>query len=443
MPPEADIPLTPKKALPDRMTLLIWVGLVVALMLLWWQPWDRGYRLPVLGEQTRYLIDVMPVLVALVGLIAAIWFGRSRLALALTIMAGLQILCTTIFSHGPRAVMSEEIIYGGTAILVPLGLGLLACLNDAPISSKKVLLQAAILILSAGVLAILAFPNGVFLPPMQGEWLQDRASQTIYADPLGLSLGLMTPLPPLGYIASFLSIGILFFLTARDTGATSLGFLVACISAGLALHGTGHGYLPSLIMLAGTFALVMALLQDAYRLAYVDELTSLPGRRALDQALKHSPDTFVVAMLDIDHFKKFNDTHGHDVGDQVLRKVAARLKAVTGGGRPFRYGGEEFSILFPGKGLDEAAHNLESVRRAIAQEPFAIRDESRPKATKAGQGHRGKKAHPADDTAVIVTISIGYAAREDDPKESPQSVIKRADEALYRAKESGRNRVSR
>ena len=63
---------------------------------------------------------------------------------------------------------------------------------------------------------------------------------------------------------------------------------------------------------------------------------------------------YVLAMADVDHFKSFNDTHGHDTGDQVLKLVAARLAQVKGGGRAFRYGGEEFTVLFPDRTLDEA-----------------------------------------------------------------------------------------
>jgi len=79
----------------------------------------------------------------------------------------------------------------------------------------------------------------------------------------------------------------------------------------------------------------------------------LPSRRALIERLPSLGRRYTVAMVDVDHFKNFNDTYGHDAGDQVLRMVASRLGEVSGGGTAFRYGGEEFTILFPGKGGKE------------------------------------------------------------------------------------------
>lgn len=86
-------------------------------------------------------------------------------------------------------------------------------------------------------------------------------------------------------------------------------------------------------------------------MAYQDELTSLPGRRALKEYLLKLGSEYTIAMFDIDHFKKFNDTHGHDVGDQVLRMVASKLATVSGRGKSFRYGGEEFTLVFSEKSL--------------------------------------------------------------------------------------------
>src|SRR4029077_13648145 len=84
-------------------------------------------------------------------------------------------------------------------------------------------------------------------------------------------------------------------------------------------------------------------------------------------------DSYAVAVVDIDHFKKFNDTYGHETGDQVLRLVAAKLATVTGGGRAYRVGGEEFSILFPGKSVREVLPHLELLRSVIEGSQFHVR----------------------------------------------------------------------
>ncbi len=177
--------------------------------------------------------------------------------------------------------------------------------------------------------------------------------------------------------------------------------------------------------------------QDGYRKAYVDELTGLPGRRALDEQLLKLGSQYVVAMVDVDHFKRFNDTYGHDVGDQVLRMVASQLDRVGGGGRPFRFGGEEFSILFAGKSGDDVTEYLEEVRERIATTPFAIRRHRRRRKNGAAKNKRGRNG---GGRRASVTVSIGLAASSE-RLASAQDVLKAADEALYRAKRGGRNRV--
>ncbi|MEN8197400.1 MAG: GGDEF domain-containing protein, partial [Pseudomonadota bacterium] len=175
-----------------------------------------------------------------------------------------------------------------------------------------------------------------------------------------------------------------------------------------------------------------------YRMAFVDELTNLPARRALTMEMMNLRGSYTVAMADVDHFKKFNDTYGHDAGDQVLRMVAARLARVGGGGKTFRYGGEEFTILFPGKEADLAIPYLERLRASVADNPFTVRGPER-RRKKPKKGHK-KKPSRARTKSIPVTISVGVAHR-DDKHATPEAVIKAADQALYRAKKTGRNRV--
>lgn len=183
--------------------------------------------------------------------------------------------------------------------------------------------------------------------------------------------------------------------------------------------------------------LIQGVLTDSYQMAFSDELTGLSARRALLQSSISLGKKYTVAMLDIDHFKKFNDTYGHDVGDQVLKLVASKINEVKGGGKAYRYGGEEFTIVFPNKNVHHSIPYLEQVREAIACYEVAIRNNNdRPDNTKKGKSKRTKK-ETASKT-VHVTISIGVAEREAELKDFDQ-VMKQADEALYRAKKSGRN----
>jgi len=189
--------------------------------------------------------------------------------------------------------------------------------------------------------------------------------------------------------------------------------------------------------------LIVAMLQESHRLAFNDELTGLPGRRALQEAMAGLGPHYALAMADVDHFKSFNDTHGHDIGDQVLKLVAARLAQVKGGGRAFRYGGEEFAVLFSGLSLREALPHLEEIRGSVESYRMAVRGEDRPREKEEGEKRRGIEEPDslAPEKILSVTISIGAA----EPREAmtPAQVLKAADEALYRAKRGGRNRLSR
>ena len=181
--------------------------------------------------------------------------------------------------------------------------------------------------------------------------------------------------------------------------------------------------------------IIWGLIKHSHDMAYRDELTGLPGRRALNEWLKAPGRKYVIAMLDIDHFKKFNDRYGHDVGDDVLKVVASRLNRITGGGKAFRYGGEEFTIIFPGKEIHECTPHLEAIREDIAHYKISLREtKQRPKSAskgrkQRGRGYQGKK--------ISVTISIGVAAKIAD--RNAEEVIKAADRVLYKAKKAGRN----
>ena len=186
--------------------------------------------------------------------------------------------------------------------------------------------------------------------------------------------------------------------------------------------------------------LIVSLLQESHALAFRDGLTGLPGRRALEERLRSLPAKYVIAMVDVDHFKQFNDTHGHDVGDQVLKLVAGRLAQVGGGGIAYRYGGEEFCVLFPDRELEDALLHLEAIRGSVERYRMAVRGEDRPKDAEEAAKLRGTRPPPVDKT-LSVTVSIG-ASQPSESLVTPAQVLKDADEALYRAKKGGRNRVS-
>lgn len=226
------------------------------------------------------------------------------------------------------------------------------------------------------------------------------------------------------------------------TAAGASESLMTCSLVGAAFAGWTFGLGPQslsdtgfrlLCLLAGLPSLA-TVVEHSFRLAYIDELTEIPGRRALVESMQDPEQVFTLAMLDVDHFKKFNDTHGHEVGDHVLRMVAARLATVGDGGTAYRYGGEEFTVVFPGKTAEEVTPELERLRELVENSPMVLRSDDRPK-KKPKKPTRSKKKKPS----VHVTISVGAATRRNN--ERWDRVMKRADQALYKAKEEGRNRV--
>lgn len=225
----------------------------------------------------------------------------------------------------------------------------------------------------------------------------------------------------------FITMIVLYFLKPSNHMATGLGVLIMLT---IQLHFRGT---DSSLTVFSSIALMMCLytvLKESWRMAYLDELTELPARRAMSEKFQQISGIYTIAMLDIDHFKTFNDTYGHDTGDAVLRMIANKMRNVSGEGTAYRYGGEEFAIIFNGKTKQEAKPHLEALRELIANTPFII--------NRASRRRSDKKVNPSKAKTVMVTVSIGIA-NSTSSTPSPWDVLKLADKALYRAKDYGRN----
>jgi len=169
-------------------------------------------------------------------------------------------------------------------------------------------------------------------------------------------------------------------------------------------------------------------LEQVRRDAMTDALTNLANRKAFDEQLESAcahaeaeGKPLTLAVVDIDHFKRFNDTWGHQTGDQVIRYVASVLGRVARHPRmAARYGGEEFAVIFP----NEMAGPVDAALNAIRNEI----------------GSRSLRRRSTNDELGAVTISAGYATRK--PGETAAQLLERADEALYASKRAGRNQVT-
>lgn len=223
-------------------------------------------------------------------------------------------------------------------------------------------------------------------------------------------------------VAAFACLGWWSF-SAR-TIELGLAIVLLLAAAGCAEHSVMAGWFA-----AAAATAVLALLYASYRMAFIDTLTGLPNRRALDETLSRLSGSYALAMIDIDHFKGFNDTYGHAAGDVVLREVAQCLKRHAGG-QAYRYGGEEFCVVYDGRDSEKPAIPLERARKAVGIQRVTV---------PAPAPRRGK-ARPGATRQVAVTISAGCAQRNAQ-RRTPDDVLKAADQALYKAKDKGRNRV--
>lgn len=412
--------------------LLAWFlpgGVLLAALVVW-------MRRPEAAAQVAALSTWVPWLCFGVSALLAARFHRSRLAFGVLLLA-----LTDLALHGtlPEAPRLEALLAAWTGPWLAVSLLLASFLPERGLLTLKGVGQLLLLLLPAGVLLVLARPALVEAGDAAlrlGTALQP-ASTPVTLDAFQLegltAVGLFFGLP------FVLQLGR--YLVTTDPVQRAFGWTLATAGGALLVSDTATGA-SRLLLALGALLLGLATLEVSYALAYRDELTRLPGRRALDDRLRQLSGRYTLAMVDIDHFKKLNDRHGHDVGDQVLRMVAVQLRTVGGGGRAYRYGGEEFTIVLAGRDLDEAGEHLDELRRRIADTAFTVRRAPRPARGRGKTGARKErgKAPASSHDQLRVTVSIG-AAQRGPAQRSAADVLELADQSLYRAKRGGRNRV--
>ena len=365
------------------------------------------------------------------GMLLAWRFHSSRSFLSLLVILLAQ-QASALCSGGPHFIAAVHVI----SVLVPVNFVLIALMHERGFTLESIAPISLFLFIQTLTATVLLGSSG------------PRPSALVHAhhaaEPLSLPLYAW-------YIvaASAVFLIIRFILTRKPIDSALLWSLCATV---LALRYQEIARTSALYWAAGAATVAISIVENSYLLAYHDELTALPSRRAFNDGIQRLKHPYSIAVVDIDHFKRFNDTYGHDTGDQVLRLVAANLARVTGGGRSYRCGGEEFNILFGGKTTGDVVDHLEQLRQKIETSEFRLRGDDRRQAPRGperrGQRGRGRPrkadmirqlAQENSGTTLSVTVSIGIATSNE--RSDFESVLKAADKALYRAKENGRNRV--
>jgi diguanylate cyclase (GGDEF)-like protein len=372
---------------------------------------------------------------AFIGGILLAWrFHSSRIFFALVVLflAGEAV---EIFS-GTSVGVTYWAGLRTAAVLVPLDFALVAVMQESGFTASNMAPVGMLLFIESIIVTV--FSQAASLAPHSTH--THHATAPVFLPDYAL----------LAFAGAGVFLTVRYFLTRKPVDSALLWSLAAFF---LSLRFTGSPRISTLYSTGAACILASSIIENSYLLAYRDELTSLPSRRAFNDALLRLHAPYSIAIVDIDHFKRFNDTYGHDIGDQVLRLVAAHLAHVTGGGQTYRCGGEEFTILFPGKTTGEIRDHLEKLRSTIETSEFRMRGSDRrqvprgPERRNVRAGGRARKgdairklAQEKASTTLTVTVSIG-AATSGVEEAQPESVVKAADKSLYKAKANGRNRV--
>ncbi len=337
-------------------------------------------------ESTRnrisgYVLGVSILIFTLVSMVVDYFQKHYSLEFPLITLCGISILCLVWLKDKKRNPMVPLMVMGSA--LTALGLYLLLC--DGPPDGSSMIWVAI-------------FPSTLVL--CMGVRYGAMAFTVLYA---GMVAVFYTPLSELAVV--------------QFTDSTKIRLLLASFGS------FGFVWLVEYARLKTNTALHLA----AYNIeqtSLTDALTGLGNRRDFDRSLKwtmarseRSQATFALVLLDIDHFKRVNDTYGHAVGDDVLRHIAREVETqIRTADRLFRWGGEEFTIIMPSTDMHKAVAGAERVRKHIEKTPFILGNEK-----------------------IYLTVSLGiYSGMETLDPNYPLHV---ADQCLYRAKSTGRNKV--
>lgn len=360
------------------------------------------------------LLKLFPYLTVVAGLFLGWRFNRTRVLWAILLLIVVERALKLATPLG------REYLLLVAPLLVPLNLVFYNCWSERGLFTLHGLLRLTLLLLQLGGLVWLYHAHAGDVM----AWLSRPLFLGVFVEGF--------PFPQITMLIMTFSLIALVLRFCKKPEALEGSFCWILFAVGAGFWWPDHfSYWGGV----AAFLLTIALIESSFKMAFNDELTGLPARRAMNEFLLRVGRRYTIAMVDVDHFKKVNDTHGHDVGDQVLRMVATCLRRVTGGGRAYRYGGEEFAVIFPNKDLSRALPHLEELRETIARTGFVVRGRKRPKQkpVETNKTSSGK-------VTLQVTVSIGAATREA-TNTTPEQLIKAADQALYKAKKRGRNQV--
>lgn len=353
------------------------------------------------------------------GIILSIRFNQGRVFLIILLLTLSQLLLNYYSELLINITTYSQVLYPLMCLLIPLNIVTISHLKEKGLFSLWGKIRIALILIELFVIYKIALSNY--------SSIQKVLNYNFINPPFEITIMNQTTL----LIFLFTLIFLIIKAYVKNS-VFEVRLVVVSISIFTALYFINDKISFSIFLSAAGLMLIISIIEDSYSMAYLDELTGIPSRRALRENLMKLGNKYVIAMVDIDFFKKFNDKYGHDVGDDVLKLVASNLVKVTGGGKAFRYGGEEFTILFPGKSINDVIPHLENLREQVSKSGY----------TRKPSKAQSSKSKSGNSSQLFVNISIGVCEKNSTYKNS-SDVIKGADKALYRAKKKGRNCVSK
>lgn len=406
------------------MLALAAIGIVSLLSLI------LEHLIPAFPDQVHiyWLLGKLPYVL----LVAVAFLGLQLNQTRILFVALLALLSYLLMRLAPvRALLDLDLatLTATLSVAVPLSWVGIMVIQEGRIVSPRGLLRAALcvvplsLLLSAAGQGWMPLVRYAYYSPFPPDsWWQIPLLGVVITAASGLLLVLQHNRCGM-YFGYSLTAGMVLFL-----------FLLNKTAIAEAAHM--HTHAPALGMSAITLLLGYAVYRTYWEKAYVDELTGVLNRRALNERIYRLGRHYAIAMIDIDHFKVFNDTYGHSQGDTVLRFIASQLER-TFPGQTFRYGGEEFCVVYEGWTLMAAARAIEGVWHLVTAKDFHIR---LPEQVRQHTSKEDRGSQIGSSVRIHLSFSAGVACR-DATIHGPEDVIDMADRALYRAKEMGRGRV--
>ncbi len=390
----------------------VWPGLIFLLL---------GVLLATFWTEAPWLAGAAGVYAPVVyggGVFLAWRYRRSRAA---AVLLGLFMMDVLLRPSTSTLEPGAGSVWDASGVLFLFLLPIVAAMKDRGALSPRGLIQVAII--PAGL------AGGLMVWAVRPEFLSWTWQALLPWDLSGLQLS-----------DAALAVGLMALLVTGGLAGwrghrLDKGFFWVTAALVLALRGGPDSLESTIYLTMAGLMLIVNVLEKSYALSLHDNVTHLPARRALWREARRVKSSYALALVSIDNFKTLHDRHGRDASDRVIRKIANNLRKA--GASAFRYSGEDFALIFAGKGRNEVLGDLEVLRADIEDFQFPLR----PKA--AGNGMDGTTRYPTARWSLTVTVGVAERGQEKGWSARFGAVAQAARRALHRGQKAGGNTVSK